>query len=84
MRRSSLALAEVLIPHGAHQIGQLPTELRIVDDCDPPRLAVASARSEAGVVEDGGQRPHIDGSSVKSRIDPVVRSASVRSIRTQF
>ena len=43
---------EVLVPHRLHQCRQLTAQQPILDDRDPPRLAVASARREPGVVED--------------------------------
>jgi hypothetical protein len=52
-RRSSgfLTLGEVLLPDVTHQIGQRASCRSIRHDRDAPRLPVATARSEPGVVE---------------------------------
>ena len=45
---------------GLHQVGQLAAQQPILDDRDPPRLAVAAARREPGVVEDRGDGGAVD------------------------
>ena len=47
----SARASRVGIPHRLHQVAEAPADHRVLDDGDPPRLAVATARRVAGVVE---------------------------------